>query len=609
MRQPDTQLTLPKSRDTLRSCFNSLFNAVWSQRNDQYAGILTGNRVPLYGKKIAAFETFSRLMWGFFPLLAGEDHPDSEAVLRMLADGTDPSHPHYWGEPQDFDQRSVEMAVFGLGLALAGDTLRQRLGQPAFGRLVIWLQSLRTAKIPQNNWSFFPLMVEAGLYRSGEAWSQATVEKHFALLDSFYLGDGWYSDGPGRPCDYYNGMALHFYGLIWARLMADVYPSRCQQLRERASLFAKDFIHFFDDEGAAIPYGRSMTYRFAQAAFWSAAAFAGLKTVPAGVSKGIILRHLRYWLKQDITDARGILTVGYGYANEIMAEEYNAPGSPYWALKPFLILALDDAHPFWQSEELPLPERPAHHAIKHARQLAVDDRQSGHHYLLNAGQIPGKSYANSESKYAKFAYSSLLGFNLERSRYGLALNACDSTLLLSEHDDYWRGPRDVSIVRIGDNGIALCWQPWPDVRIKTHLIPLRTGHLRIHVIDTGRALNCAEGGFPVPVHEHPATAFDVESGTITSAETGYFTRINDFSPTVKRACAPVISPPASNIVFPCSSAVPVLTHELTPGRHILCCRIDGGRIAPAAPPVPINISLTPHLLELDLDDQLLVIPL
>ena len=38
-----------------------------------------------------------------------------------------------------------------------------------------------------------------------------------------------------------------------------------------------------------------------------------------------------------------------------MCEDYNAPGSPYWALKTYLMLALPESHPFWQAEEQPLP--------------------------------------------------------------------------------------------------------------------------------------------------------------------------------------------------------------------------------------------------------------
>lgn len=597
------------SRTALRDCFTSLFNAVWRQRSDNVAGILTGNRIPLYGEKTAAFETFSRLLWGVFPLLASGESGDLDirALFRLIAAGANPAHPCYWGETGDFDQRSVEMAVFGVGLALSESTFRQQLDAQEQQQLFHWLRTLRKARIPQNNWSFFPIMVEMGLCLSGESWSPEVVARHFARLDSFYLGDGWYSDGLNRPRDYYNGMALHFYGLIYAQLMRDIDPQRCRILRERAALFAHDFIHFFSEDGAAIAYGRSMTYRFAQVAFWSAAVFAGLDVFPLGVMKGLIFRHLRHWLAQDITDTRGILTVGYGYANEIMAEEYNAPGSPYWAFKTFLILALKEDHPFWQSAELPLPSRNHRHAIARAGQLIIDDENSGHHYMLNVGQTPGKNYANSESKYAKFAYSSLLGFNLERSRFGLELSACDSMLLLAEQDGHYRGRRTNERSDISDRGIYTRWSPWHDVAIDTWLIPLACGHLRIHLVQNARPLESAEGGFPLPLAAFSPDAFDTQNGTARSPETGLYSRIVDISPALNRACSQIISPPASNIRFPYSSSVPTLKQTLAPGRHLLCCVADAGHTLTTL--VLPAITLTSHSIEIKQDDQLMEIPL
>lgn len=54
---------------------------------------------------------------------------------------------------------------------------------------------------------------------------------------------------------------------------------------------------------------------------------------------------------RPIRDPAGLLTLGYGYAQPALAEQYNAPGSPYWALKAFLPLAVPAEHPFWTSPE------------------------------------------------------------------------------------------------------------------------------------------------------------------------------------------------------------------------------------------------------------------
>ncbi len=112
----------------------------------------------------------------------------------------------------------------------------------------------------------------------------------------------------------------------------------------------QDFAAWFDTDGAAVPYGRSLTYRFAQSAFYAACLWAGLAPLPLPVMKGILVRNLQWWLSKPIFDRDGVLTVGYCYPTLLMSEEYNAPGSPYWAMKTFRLLALPDDHPFWSAE-------------------------------------------------------------------------------------------------------------------------------------------------------------------------------------------------------------------------------------------------------------------
>ncbi len=73
------------------------------------------------------------------------------------------------------------------------------------------------------------------------------------------------------------------------------------------------------------------------------------------LSKGIIVRHFEEWFSHPITDNGGVLTIGYRYTNLHMSESYNSPGSPYWSLKAFILLALPGNHPFWQAEPLPFP--------------------------------------------------------------------------------------------------------------------------------------------------------------------------------------------------------------------------------------------------------------
>ena len=48
----------------------------------------------------------------------------------------------------------------------------------------------------------------------------------------------------------------------------------------------QDFAAWFDTDGAAVPYGRSLTYRFAQSAFYAACLWAGLAPAAAAGDEG-----------------------------------------------------------------------------------------------------------------------------------------------------------------------------------------------------------------------------------------------------------------------------------------------------------------------------------
>ena len=164
-------------------------------------------------------------------------------------------------------------------------------------------------------------------------------------IDSYYSGDGWSTDGASPQKDYYIPWAIQYYGVLYAKFAADTDPERAALYRSRAELFARQFIYWFDENGAALPYGRSLTYRFAQNCFWAACVWAGLEPFPLGVMKGLIVRNFNWWLDQKMFDRDGILTIGYCYPQMYMAERYNAPGSPYWGMKSFILLALPDSHP------------------------------------------------------------------------------------------------------------------------------------------------------------------------------------------------------------------------------------------------------------------------
>ena len=148
------------------------------------------------------------------------------------------------------------------------------------------------------------------LKKNGCRYDAENLQSGLDKIESYYLEDGWYRDGASGQKDYYISFAMHYYGLLYSVAMADEDPERCARFRERAGIFARDFIYWFDEDGAALPYGRSLSYRFGEAAFWSAYVFAGLDEIPVAVVKGILARHLNWWCGQKIFDRDGVLTIG-----------------------------------------------------------------------------------------------------------------------------------------------------------------------------------------------------------------------------------------------------------------------------------------------------------
>lgn len=560
------------TRSDLTQWVSEILNAAAPFFKKETSRVDLANFTAHYGQHIANMETFSRLLWGVTPLLAGGAQPaHMDFYLQAIRNGVNPAHPDYWGIVEAYDQRVVEMAAYGLLLALAHEPVLNQFSEQEQQQLWQWLKQSEDVAIPDNNWHYFPILVQVGFHCCGMPVNRQAIEQHFAAMERYWLGDGWYSDGPDRPRDYYISMGFHFYGLIYARLMADVDPERCAELRRRAARFAVDFIHFFDDRGAAVAFGRSLTYRFAQTAFWSAVAFSGLDVFSPGVVKGIVLRHLRWWMQQQPFDRDGILSVGYSYPNLVMAEDYNAPGSPYWGLKTALVLALDENSAFWLADELPLPERQTPHAIPHAGQILV--HQPEHLWMLTAGQLEHNNYVNTEAKYCKFAYSARFAFTVERGRYGLAHASPDSMLLLSEKDNYWRGRRECQQVITRDNMIYSRWQPWHDVTVDSWLIALGDWQVRVHQVLTGRELASAEGGFSLCNRPLPRQH--------TAAGIGQLTGSRDLSAIICLNMQPrdgdvVLTPPNSNLLYADRAAVPILRGDLIPGTHLLACAVWAG---------------------------------
>jgi hypothetical protein len=489
-----------ESRDDIANAVRRILAPLPAFFNPEGSGIRYGVLPGGQGEPTASLETLSRALWGLVPLLAGGGHfAEADRWRHAIVAGTDPSQPGYWGAVGDCDQKQVEQPAIALALVLQPSTFWEPLSAAERARVVDWLYRTNDVDIVDSNWRWFRVLVNAALRKLGEKWSPERLDSDLRRIDEFHLGGGWYRD-ESRIGDYYIPMAMQYYGLLYATLAKGFDPDRARILKERATLFAKDFLHWFAADGAGIPFGRSLIYRFAQGSFWGALAFADVEALPWGQIKGIWLRHLRWWLSQPIFTETGLITVGYRFLNPAMGESYNSYGSPLWALKAFLPLALPADHPFWQSGEMPMPVRDAISMQSKAGMAVCHDEGSGHVFALNQGQAIEGWPRHCAHKYGKLAYSATFGFGVAAddspARAGL-----DCTFALSDDGGRrFRLREKCTEPELTDGVFSSTWRPWQDVEVRTWLVAALPGHLRIHRMRSSRALQSADGGFAIDRH-------------------------------------------------------------------------------------------------------------
>ncbi|KAI0547656.1 hypothetical protein F4679DRAFT_574682 [Xylaria curta] len=500
-----------------------------------------------FSETAAQLEGFARPLWAVAELLNLKvQNPtalpdlqelDIESWITGLKNGVDPASPEYWGDVSDSDQRMVEMESIAYALLVSPSHFSFSEDQVARSNLVNWLRQINGRQMPLNNWRWFRVFVNLALVKSlGIPLEEVrhNIDDDLEALDSFYQEDGWSSDGPWgearRQADYYSGsFAIQFAQLLYIRFASDIDPTRADKYGLQAKSFASSFFRYFDSDGAAIPFGRSLTYRFAFAAFWPAVINAGVELSPPlddiRVVKGILLRQMRWWTKYpDLFNTDGTISIGFTYPNQYMSEAYNSPQSVYWCLKTLTAIGIPRSDFFWACEELPHPLYSVNYQpdltqcaiVRTPRHILCNAPE--HHFLLSSGQYTSKPHKGREAKYGKFAYSSAFGFSVPTGST-LEQMAPDSVLCLSRDEgDTWTtrwDPFDVSFssFKLASEIVPVLhssWKPWKDLNlvIKTTLVPPTQSwpgwHLRLHefrfdTLDKDRLtkIHCVDSGFAI----------------------------------------------------------------------------------------------------------------
>ncbi len=496
------------TREDLQQAFLTLEAPILAAWDDNAAGPNVGSYRARYSLEVCRLETFARYLWGLVPFTAGGGKSKGwSKVLDTIVHGTDPKHPGYWGPVTDTDQRSVEMASLGVALRLCPDQFWKPLSGAQKEQVANWMLPMLDKKLVESNWQFFRLLVTLGFRHIGIAPKNVDEieQKSIDIIEKLYLSDGWYFDAGHDQRDYYIAMAFQFYSMLLSRLSTEGPVSkRTGDWKQRAEEFGKSFAYWFAADGPAFAFGRSLTYRFAQAGYWGGCALAGIGGYSPGVYKGFLLRNLRWWWKQPFLTADGFISLGYSYPNLNMLEPYNAMGSPYWAFKAFAVLQLPENDPFWTAKEEPLPQLPMRSVQKHSRFIVDRDPDSGHATAHSAGQWHTWAIRSRDAKYAKFAYSTFFGPCVGTNHEWLPGVGSDNTMSIvagetvPENGELWQNRGLTKNHKIEADHVVSDWETISGVTVRSWIVPCGAWHVRVHQVTTDHTIHVAEGGFAAP---------------------------------------------------------------------------------------------------------------
>lgn len=312
-------------------------------------------------KDVAYMEAFGRLMAGLAPWLTLPDDDTEESkkrkqvrewALLSYINAVNPDSPDYllWkGEGQVL----VDAAYIADSFIRAPKELWEPLDDVTKTRYIKEFKSLRSIRASYSNWLLFRAMIEAFLLSIGEEYDAVVLDVAIRKMEEWYLGDGWYSDGPEFSFDYYNSfviqpmlveivevMELHN---RWCAISFDLVLRRMQrynQLIER----------LISPEATFPAFGRSMTYRMG--AFQPLALSAWKYGLPETMTNGQVRNALTSVMKRMFSvegnfGKEGFLQLGFIGHQPQIADSYTNNGSVYLTSLVFLPLGLPVNHKFW----------------------------------------------------------------------------------------------------------------------------------------------------------------------------------------------------------------------------------------------------------------------
>lgn len=317
-------------------------------------------------KRVTYMECFGRLMSGLAPWLSLPDDDSAEGkqrkqlrewALKSYAQAVDPESKDYllWRKE---GQPLVDAAYVAESFLRGFDALWTPLDSLTKQRYITEFTQLRRVDPPYTNWLLFSSTVECFLKKAGASADYYRITSALRKVDEWYVGDGWYSDGPGFAFDYYNSFVLHPMYVECLEVMTNggknkmwnVSGGDFSKVMKRMQRFGMILERFISPEGAFPVFGRSITYR--TGTLQPLAMLAWREWLPEELPNGQVRAAMTAVIKRMFGDNRnfnekGFLTLGFNGSQPKISDWYTNNGSLYMASLAFLPLGLPADHPFW----------------------------------------------------------------------------------------------------------------------------------------------------------------------------------------------------------------------------------------------------------------------
>lgn len=348
------------------------------------------NRHPL-----ASMEAFARTFAGIASWLESNatNNREENAIkhelttltrlgIRNLLNDTSPD----WMNFTMHNQCVVELAHITLGFIRSPTKIWDSYSDKFKLKIIKALKLHRFHKIPHNNWILFPALIEAFIYRyyDPQESEMSIIDYSIRRMMTWYVGDGWYSDGSLFHFDYYNSLAIHTFLIEIMILLKEANPIHPLVEEFYSIIFIRAYRHakqlemLITPDGSIPMFGRSNVYRFGIFHLLSRlitlhSLSENLEKNLGGLRNGLTAVIYRFAHMKHLFDKEGWLVEGVIGSQPSKSDYYVSRGSVYMCTMGIMHAALPPNDRFWTATDKQWTQRAIWSGNQHVELDYPDD--------------------------------------------------------------------------------------------------------------------------------------------------------------------------------------------------------------------------------------------